>query len=92
MKHYPLYQQFIDRKGEWIGGELICSDSSSGDASTTITDISLEEVGDSAVFQIHGKDFDCSYNVKYGGVTGSDKQGYLMFSTFFGMDFYIKRP
>ena len=91
MKHYPLYQQFIDRKGEWIGGELICSDSSCGDAHTAITDISLEEIGDSAVFQIHGKDFDCSYNVKYGGVSGSDRQGYLMFHTFFGMNLYIKK-
>lgn len=90
-KCYPLWQQFIDRKSEWVGGELICCESHD-ENTTKITDISLQEIGESAVFSIHGKDFDCCFNVKYGGVAGSDRDDYLMFTTCFGMRFYIKKP
>ena len=44
---YPLWQQFIDKKAEWIGGTL--NDLDMGQShSTTITDITLEPNGTDA--------------------------------------------
>ena len=101
-KKFPLWGQFIDRKSEWIGGRLIDTDTDFGmqEAETKIKDIRLElwpeklteqqkAVGcvQAIVFIVAGEDFDCSFNVKYGGVQpdrNAAKEGYIALGTAYG--------
>jgi hypothetical protein len=88
---YLLWQQFIDRKAEFIGGVL--EDQDMGQvASTTITDITLELNGsESAIFGVDGKDFTCAFDVRYGGITGGE-EGWLTFHGYGGHTWRIKKP
>ena len=101
-KKFPLWGQFIDRKNEWIGGRLIDTDTDFGmqEAETKIKDIRLElwpkgltkeqkDLGcvQSVVFIVAGEDFNCSFNVKYGGVLpdrSAASEGYIALGTQFG--------
>ena len=99
-KEYPLWSQFIERKGEWIGGVL--SDSGDGmdyrmgyaGATTIITDIELRPNGDeSAFFEIIGEDFSCGFDVRHGGISGErDGSGGLAFNGYGGHSFKITQP
>jgi|DEB3_MinimDraft_2_1074329.scaffolds.fasta_scaffold21828_3 hypothetical protein len=97
-KHYPLWQQFVDGKSEWIGGLLTEEDSMFGSASTKIKDIDLEdcEVGTPHVFtkfSIIGENFTCSFNVQYGGVWPINKPDSMGFTVpMAGSRFYITKP
>lgn len=96
-KYYPLWSQFVEKKEKWIGGILI----DYGDAldrfvdyegdTTTIKDIELVANGkDSAFFSIIGEDFDCGFDVKYGGISSEGEEGWLTFSGYGGHQFSIK--
>lgn len=87
-KHYPLWQQFVDRQMEWIGGRLQNLDD--GDiaetkiAETKITGIRLEPNGeDSAYFSVDGETFSCGFDVQYGGISGGE-DGWLTFQGYGG--------
>lgn len=104
-RHYPLWQQFVDRKSEWIGGTLQEIDQILGEGPLCeITDISLEPSDeDSAFFQIHGKtlkfwegyvtgtEYNCGADVRYFGIGGDQEAPWLTFSTQWGDKFRIKR-
>lgn len=86
-KHYPLWQQFVDKKDQHIGSNLIGEG-----VSTKIIDIKLEPNGDdSAMFNVIGEDFTCGFDVAYGGIDGSRcKDGVLAFSGYAGHQWEIK--
>lgn len=102
-KFYSLWGQFVERQGEWIGGEL----EDFGDSiplsiqagiqfdesmKTVITGITLEPNGEtSAMFSIDGKDFDCGFDVRHGGVMAGE-EGWITFSGYGGHKFRIKKP
>jgi len=97
-KTYPLWQQFLDKKKDWVGGIL----EDEGDnfdrkflgaeiATTIIEDITLRPNGeDSAFFSIKGKDFNCGFDVSCGGISRQNKKGWLTFSGYNGHTFRIK--
>lgn len=89
-KYYPMWQQFVDRKAEWIGGVL--EDHDMGEVlATEITDIDLIPNGEtSAMFCIHGKDFDCTFDVQYGGIIAGEP-GWLTFHMIYMGIFRIKK-
>lgn len=94
-RHYPLWQQFVDTKSDFIGGVLTEEDSMFGDHSTKITDITLEdrEGEDYAIFAVVGEDFTCSFNVQYGGVWPINKPNSIGFTVpVAGSRFYITKP
>lgn len=103
-KYYPLWQQFVDRKSEWIGGRLIDSGDpmdralglhDDGDPGTEIVDITLEPNGeDSAFFRVVGKDFTCGFDVQSGGIFAGDSkiEGALQFSGYGGHSWCITKP
>jgi hypothetical protein len=67
-KTYPLWQQFVDKKEEWIGGLLIDHDDCQV---TIITDVCLKPNGtDSAFFSFEGEDYGCGFDVHHGGIGG----------------------
>lgn len=79
-----MWSQFVHRKDEWIGGVLedFGEYSATPKYRTEIVDIKLEPNGkDSALFEVTGKGFSCSFDVRYGGVTGGEN-GYITFSGF----------
>lgn len=79
-KQYPLWEQFVQRKDEWIGGVL-----TEDDESTRITDVILEENGtDSALFRIVGEDFSCGFDVHHGGIHPDHVENGLAFQTMMG--------
>lgn len=88
---YPLWQQFVDRKDEWIGGTLT---DPPGEDPTLITDVELKANGtDSAMFSFLGTDYDCGFDVGFGGVTGDHVENGLMFIRSFGGKFSAtKKP
>lgn len=89
-KEYPLWSQFVERKKEFIGG--ILTDLDCGGVETEITDIELLPNGDEfAFFIIRGKDFNCGFDVRYGGIIGGE-EGWLTFSGCGNHKFRIKRP
>lgn len=98
-KTYPLWSQFVNDKQKWIGGEL----QDFGDTmdrtifkfsgmTTKIKDITLKPNGtDSAYFSIVGEDFNCAFDVQYGGIIGvAGEKEYLTFSGYGGHEFRIK--
>ena len=99
-KYYPLWQQFIDKKKEWIGGILrdggdnIDKQLGAKTMETEIIDIILEKNGkDSAFFSIVGKDFDAGFDVGHGGIGGNNQSDeWLSFSGYMGYEFMIKKP
>jgi len=101
-KEYPMWGQFVERQDEWIGGILDDSGDNIdrslklGNARTLITGITLRPNGtDSAYFEILGKDFGCGFDVRHGGICGSnnqEKDGWLTFSGYGGHSFRIHKP
>jgi len=88
-KEYNMWGQFVERQNEWVGNILEDFDMGMY-AATTITGISLEPNGeDSAYFTIKGKEFDCGFDVRYGGV-GAGDNGYITFAGYGGHTFRIK--
>lgn len=98
-KVYPLWSQFVERKKEWISGELADSGDSMdkamgyGGDKTEITDIQLVKNGDdSALFRVCGKAFDCAFDVRHGGISGGGDKDAINFSGFGGHSWSIKKP
>ena len=89
-KEYPFWGQFVERENEFIGGTL--EDYDMGMVATTkVTGISLKPNGsDSAFFTIHGKDFDCGFDVGHGGI-GPGEDGWLTFHGYGGHKFRVRR-
>ncbi len=93
-RHYPLWQQFVDRAHEWVGGTLEDHDSLCGGTPmvTNITGIELRANGkDSAFFEVEGEDFGCGFDVAYGGIRGGE-EGWITFSGYGGHKWRIKAP
>ncbi len=84
-----MWSQFVESKDDFIGRTLESHDM--GMVETTIIEnIELIPNGESsAMFYIAGKDFDCSFDVKHGGITAGEK-GWLTFDQSFGMMCRIK--
>ena len=88
-KEYPMWGQFVENKQKWIGGTLedhdmgIC-------VKTKITNITLTPNGDdSAFFSVDGEDFNCGFDVRYGGIQVGEK-GWLTFRGYGGHSWRIK--
>jgi hypothetical protein len=97
-KVYPLWNKFVERKEEWIGGILHDNGDSMdraiglGDLTTEIRTIELRPNGeDSAWFGIVGKEFSCGFDVKYGGIVAGE-EGWVTFSGYGGHTWRIKQP
>lgn len=93
-KVYPMWQQFVQKKEEWIGGTV--RDTSGGlHVDTEITDIELTPNGpDSACFTVVGKDFTCAGDVRHLGIASPDLIGdktFLCLHGFGGHVWGIKR-
>ena len=93
-KTYTLWPQFVEKKNQWIGGDLIDFDHDVGlESKTKIKDITFTPNGkDSAMFSIIGEDFTCECDVEFLGVGGHiDRypKGSITFTTRFGSDFTI---
>ncbi len=95
-RHYPLWQQFVDRAQEWVGGTLEDHDDPWGDQPspmvTKITGIELRPNGtDSAFFVVQGEEFECGFDVGCGGIQGGE-EGWITFSGYGGHKWRIKKP
>ncbi len=89
-KRYPLWEQFVDRKDEWIGGTLV--DVADGAPPTTIIDVTLSPNGsDSAAFDIVGEHYSCGFDVRYGGIVPGDVENGLMLTRLWTGDFSVTR-
>ena len=92
-KEYPLWSQFVERKGEFIGGflqEFQNPDEEGNLIETVIIDITLNPNGDdSAFFSIIGSDFTCGSDCKYIGIKHGEI-GWLTFEGYGGHTFRIK--
>ena len=97
-KTYPLWGQFVDRKEEWIGGELEdfgdSMDRGMGYEGTKaiIKDIELRPNGEeSAFFEILTDKGGFGFDVSVGGIGGDQKEPWLTFSGYGGHKFRIKK-
>jgi hypothetical protein len=100
-KVYPMWEQFVEKKNEFIGGILedfgdsldrTLMDAEEETHHTEITDIELRPNGkDSAFFEIIGKDFGCGFDVAHGGITAGEKD-WITFSGYGGHEFRIRKP
>lgn len=91
-KQYSFWSQFVERKNEWIGG--ILEDLDGCNIQTKITDIKLKPSGeDSAFFDVLGEDYDCGFDVQYGGVSCEEQseEGWVGFLTRWGSKWRIKK-
>ena len=90
-REYPLWSQFVERKNEWIGGILQdFGDSEDLEATTKITDITLEPNGeDSAYFSVDGENFGCGFDTEVGGMIGGEK-GWITFNGYGNHKWRIK--
>lgn len=91
-KFYPMWSQFVDKKENFIGREMIETDNLMGAKQPTlITDVTLEPNGiDSAMISFHGQHYSFGVDVKHLGIGAKDTYpGYLNLTTFFGCDLYI---
>lgn len=86
-RKFPLWDQFIDRKDEWIGGKL-----TEDGESTPIKDIQMNQVGDGYVFSIVGEDWTDEFNVDYGGVSACGIPNSIGFYCMGGLSFTITKP
>lgn len=98
-KTYPMWNQFIEKKEEWIGG-ILWDEGDSFDkvllgedegVQAKITDIRLDPNGkDSAFFSIVTKNFVCGFDVGVGGISCQPKgKPWLTFSGYGGHTFHI---
>lgn len=88
-----IWNQFVERRAEWIGGILEEMESGfpeTSQAVTTITDICLEPNGGSLFFWVKGEDFNCGFDVGHGGV-GAGEDGWITFYGFGGHKWRIKK-
>ena len=87
---YPLWNEFIARKEEFIGKKLV-NVTEKYTSETIIEDMFLIPNGtESAYFNIKGKDFDCGLDIHYGGFGDSKgEESIISFSSLSG-SFYIK--
>lgn len=92
-KTYPMWSQFVERKAEWIGGELQEFDSVMGEAPVTeIIDVTLNPSGeDSAIISFHGKDYSCGYDVQYCGISPHGKEPWLLIQSKWGDQFQVRK-
>lgn len=90
---YSLWPQIVAKKSYYIGGVLE-DYSEQPSARTKIKDITFGEFCGSPSFQVIGEDFDCGFNVEFGGVNGSHppQEGSLHFSAAYGLNFSISLP
>jgi hypothetical protein len=96
-KYYPLWEQFVFKKQQWIGGLMQdYGDSIDRGAfgfegmETKIVDIKIRPNGsDSAFFEVIGEQFTCGFDVKYGGIIPG-KNDWLTFSGYGGHTWKIK--
>lgn len=99
-KTYPLWEQFVEKEKEFIGGTLQdfgdSFDRQIGMAkpdgmSTKITGVKLEPNGEeSAYFSVIGEGFTCGFDVQHGGI-GAGEEGWLTFSGYGGHTWRIKK-
>jgi len=96
-KFYPFWGQFVEKQQEFIGGTLEdfgdSFDISMGfqTVKTTIKGIELKPNGEtSAFFSVIGEDFDCGFDVQFGGITGGE-DGWITFSGYMGHTWRIKK-
>jgi len=98
-KFYPLWGQFVEKEGEWIGGTLqevqdsfpVLSVDSQLDG-TDITGIELKPNGEgSAFFEVSGKDYSCGADVRHLGIIGGE-EGWITLSGYGGHTWRIKKP
>lgn len=92
-KEYPLWNQFVILKTKWIGGEMQDKGDSMDRAfgftdgrwhTTRIVDVELLPNGeDSAFFSVKGKNFNCGFDVKVGGLIGGE-EGWITFRGYGG--------
>ncbi len=97
---YPLWEQFVERQSEWIGGTLQdfgdLMDRAMGlsdpeGMSTTILGIELRPNGkESAFFEVTGKDFSCGFDTESGGI-GTGEEGWITFHGYGGHSWRIKQ-
>jgi hypothetical protein len=88
-RRYAMWSGFVNRKEAFIGARMIDTDMGRV-AETVVTDITLEpNGGESAFFTVHGKEFDCGFDVKYGGVS-SAKPGWIEFHGYGGHTWRIE--
>lgn len=87
-----MWEQFVQEKEKWIGGIVEeFADMFSPGATTEITDITITQDNyGSHMFSVHGKDFNETFNVKYGGIGGKQTDGWLTFSCPYHPGFRIK--
>lgn len=100
-KEYPLWSQFVERKAEWIGGiledfgdsmDLAMGMTDGSGTQTIIMDIDLRPNGEkSALFSVKGEKFGCSFDVRYGGISGEQEEPWLTFSGYGGHRWRIKK-
>ena len=95
-KFYPFWGQFVEKQENYIGGILEDSGDNMDRAmgfkpmTTTITGIELNPNGDdSAFFSVVGVDFDCGFDVQYGGVVAGE-EGWITFNGYGGHTWRIK--
>jgi hypothetical protein len=96
-KVYPMWEQFVEKKAQWIGGVLedmgddMDRNLAMGETmSTIITDIVLKPNGtESAFFEIVGEKFECGSDVRHLGIWAGEK-GWLTFRGYMGHTFRIK--
>ncbi len=89
-KVFPLWDQLIDKKEDFIGCVLEDHEPGFPVSTTIVTDIRMDSFNGSSIFVVEGKEFDCSFNVEYGGVTGGEA-GWLTFARYGGATHRIKR-
>lgn len=98
---YPLWEQFVERQSEWVGGTLqdfgdlmdrAIGLSDPNGISTKILGIELFANGkESAFFNVIGKDFDCGFDTESGGI-GTGEEGWITFHGYGGHTWRIKQP
>ena len=100
-KYYHMWEEFVDKKDEWIGGILEDQDDdpfirpqSQRERQGKITDIRLEPNGeDSAAFFVDSEKGSCGFDVKVGGIDGHNcVNGWTAFSGYGGHRWRIRKP
>lgn len=101
---HPLWDQFVARQDEWIGGILEetvdgfppLADYQNGlPARTKIVGIELRPNGpDASFFEIIGDKFSCGFSTTVGGIDCSpgQEEGWLGFRGYGGHAFRIRKP
>ena len=97
-KTYPILSRIIEKKGDYIGGELVDDGDDTNflgiTMKTKIVDIVLRPNGtDSAWFEIVGEKFGCGFDTEHGGIDASGASGsWLAFRGPLDHKFKIRKP